>query len=112
MGALWKELPAELRLFIWEEFARDLTTCFANYPREVVDDDPENPRWDYLKPWDESSQPYPLAILQTCSLFYVEAKPILYENLLFYCYSSKDTIDALNRSWKTILSERAAEAVH
>jgi hypothetical protein len=69
-------LPSELRLAIWEDYGRSLNFYF--------------PATDQYHP------SHPLAVLQTCKLFYHEAKKSLYGNLTIHCRKTEFMVGALN----------------
>lgn len=69
-------LTAELRLSIWEHYARDLT-CHFPHQENVF-------------------HPHPFALLETCQFLRSEALPVFWENLKIQCDSTEHLLDALN----------------
>lgn len=74
-----QDLPVELRLQIWEQYALDSDLTF-HYPRRIGRDIPH--------------QRYPLAILQTCQTYRHEALAILsFERFQLHCNSTERLLD-------------------
>lgn len=77
-------LPAELRLSIWEQYARDLTLHFPHQ--------------------EDVRQPHPFALVETCQFIRSEALPVFWQNLKIHCGGTDQLLDAFDSLTREQLS--------